>query len=542
MRKSRFLLNLIAATAIGLSVFGCDSSSTEAVQGVSDLTVGAGSNNGQIATERQNLREYMIVGERGIETFQPNYGNNQGDPADAATVVASPGAGVVDNRRAALWELLGVAERPTPNSNIVGPGTTSTTAPQVPTVGGSFSNQGTTGYHSVAIDPTGNFVVMISRGRNRGLTGDTGTLTGAQMQIFKIGPQDAFDQTFPPVFEFQATADPLPILVFNNTNQGAFVSGEWSPDARNYYCCIDGTIRAFGIDGTIGRLTLVDSKTFPAGTPPTGTVGSTINNAAQLLFTPDGSVMYAIDNGNNQIIPYARNASTGQLTAQAAVPTVVDPRGATIDRSGKFLYIVGRESGDLAGYSIGANGALTQIEVFANFGPIAVNLGSRLGDVDCSPINDQLFLSTYRGVTQGYSINPTTGLLNAVGASSNVLAGVRNVNNIEVEPTGAFILSSCEADREAPTSFFANIDSNANGTGQPVNVATPAAATDSVGRIVYAVTDSANLSFDGAVTISRINPDGSVRIERQVSATNPYGIDFFQRVITPPAGAATTTP
>ena len=88
MRKSRFLLNLIAATAIGLSVFGCDSSSTEAVQGVSDLTVGAGSNNGQIATERQNLREYMIVGERGIETFQPNYGNNQGDPADAATVVS----------------------------------------------------------------------------------------------------------------------------------------------------------------------------------------------------------------------------------------------------------------------------------------------------------------------------------------------------------------------------------------------------------------------------------------------------------------------
>ena len=540
MRKSRFLLNLIAATAIGLSVFGCDSSSTDAVQGVSDLTVGAGSNNGQIATERQNLREYMIVGERGIDSFSATYGANQSDPADATAVFASPGDGVVDARRAAMWELLGIAEQPRPNSNIVGPGTTDPASPQVPEVGAAFSNEGTTGYHSVAIDPTGNYVAMISRGRNRGLTGDPVALTGAQLNIFRLGPEEAFDVTFPPVFQFQVPATNTPGRVFNNTNQGAFVSGEWSPDARNYYCCVDGTIRAFGINGNNGEIgNAIDTEVFPAGTPPTGTVGTTINNAAQLLFTSDGTVMYAIDNGNNQIIPYTRDTATGQLTAQAAVATVVDPRGATIDRSGKFLYIVGRDSGDLAGYSIGANGALTQIEVFTNLGPIAVNFGSKLGDVATSPINDQLFLSTYAGVSQGYSINTTTGVLNATGPASTLLAGSRNVNNIEVEPTGAFVLVSCEADREAPTNF-ANIDSNSNGMGQAVNVATPAAATDSVGRIVYALSGTTTLDFEGAVAIQRINVDGSLSTERQVSATNPYGIDFFQRVIAPPVGTATT--
>lgn len=540
MRKSRFLLNLIAATAIGLSVFGCDSSSSGAVGDVTDLTTGQNSNNVQIINERQSLRQYLVVGERGADSFAPSFAAGQSAPADAANTIASPGDGVVDDRRAALWEMLGIAEQPRPNSNIVGPGTTDTTAPQVPTVSATAGNAGTTGYHAVTVDPTGRFAVLASRGRNRGVAADDTTVTAGQMQIFGLGPEAAFDVVFPPVFQFQNVAAPAPILGFNSVNQGEFLSVKFSPDARHLYVAADQQIVSLSIDGNTGGLTGVDVDAFPAGAANLGTLpalgGANINNAAQLIFTRDGTVMFAIDNANNQIIPFTRDVTTGQLTQGAAVATVVDPRGATIDRSGQFLYIVGRDSQSLAGYQIGANGALTQIQVFNGFGAIAVPLGGALGDVDANPVLDQLFVSTFAGVTQGYSINTTTGLLTATGAPTTLLGTSRNVGNIEVDPTGQFVLVCAEADLESVSSF-ANVVTGANGAGQPILAAGP--TNDTNGRIIFALANTNQ--FAGSLSILRINGDGSVSVERQVDAANPHGLDFFQRVIQAPAGAATTT-
>jgi len=212
----------------------------------------------------------------------------------------------------------------------------------------------------------------------------------------------------------------------------------------------------------------------------------------------------------------------------------------------------------LAGYRIEADGNLTQIEVFSGFGPIGVDLAAPLGDVACNPQTDNLYVGTYLGVLQAYSIDPATGRLSFVGNPGSLFFPSRNMTNIEVEPTGRFVLTAQEADLEEFQSFvtvangfpnnavenpiYAELDSTLNGAGQAVYSAT-GPQQDSNNRTVEALLGAVSDTFTGDVQIFRIQPDGSVyfRPDGSVEAENPYGLEFFQKVFPVPAGSDTPT-
>lgn len=548
MRKSRFMLNLITATAIGLSVLGCDSSDSGAIRDTTDITAGANGSNGQAQQQQQQLREYMLVSQRGLLNGTPQYADGSGQSSPTGlpvgrTVIAQPGDDVVDGA-VQLYELIGIADTPQPNANILAPGG-ATAEPATPdtVIGG-----GSTGYHVSYPSPNGDYVIAMSRAKDRGFAGDTVTSSQVQVYALNVSPLDV---TFPPTIAFGAPADPISIFSFA-PDQGEFVSGVWSSNGAQFYASISGQILVYPFNGNIGQLgdgqgDPIQTVAFPAGP------GADFNNAVKLIASPDGAYLYALDNANNSVVVYARSASDGQLTQIAAVPTVSDPRGFTLFRNRTLMYVAGRASESLAGYQIGADGGLTAFDLFPEVGagPVPFNLGVPLGDVDANPQTDQIFVSIYSGALQSYNVNPSTGALTSPGNASSTLAATsgraRNSANVEVEPTGRFVFVANENDLDTFQSFvtpangfpfnesavFANTDSANNGAGQPFLSATP--TTDALGQTVFVTPQSADQVFTGNVTVFRIAGDGTTRAENSLAAANPYGLAFIQKVFLPPA-------
>src|SRR5690606_34338811 len=65
-----------------------------------------------------------------------------------------------------------------------------------------------------------------------------------------------------------------------------------------------------------------------------------------------------------------------------------------------------------------------------------------------NPQSDQVYLGFYSGILQGYNVDVATGLLSAAGQAGSTLAGSRNTANVEVEPTGRFVMTVQEHDYE----------------------------------------------------------------------------------------------
>ncbi len=518
MRKNRFLMNLIAATAIGLAAIGCDSSSSGAIADTSDI---AANNAANLAAQQNQLREYLIVAQRGINLPAANLGATQStptiDPANGPLndIVTAPGD--ADVPRAELYEINGIGDTPIANNVITGPGGQTATQPT--------SNAGTTGAHGVYIDPSGNFVVTIGRTKNRGGANDTAILN-AELQIHALRPQP-LDQTFPPVIEFQAVQDPTPILIFT-VNQGNFVSGAWSRDGRFFYASIEGRLITYAVDGTVGRLQQVQSLAFPAG-------AGGFNNAAELLASGNGAFIFAIDHANNNLLTYTRNTTTGLLTLAQTTAVSADPRGMTIDSTGQFLYLASRASQMLTGFRINANGTLTVVELFTGSGAVPFNLGTALGDVDANPQTTRLYVSSYAGVLQTYNINTATGGLSVAGANDDLLGNSRNTANLEIDPTGKFAFAVNEHDFEEFQAFagennvFANVNMANNDETMGGSRFSATAQQDQNGNDVFLLPIPTANAFTGDFQVARLNADGSVRFERSQTVQNPHGIDFLQK-------------
>ena len=559
MRKSRFLLNLIAATAIGLSVFGCDSSDSEFITTNGDLLPAP---TGPLVAGTTNLREYLILAERGLEPIAPNFGANQGAPAGAGAVIAGAADAVATDSRAQLFELDLLGEADAFPGSLITPGSatpvqltladiTNPIPTPIATVQPSFEPQntpvgpgadaGTSGFHQIYASPQGRFAIGMSRAGGRNLNdGLDGAVDSANLQVFMINRT----QNFPATFELGPPLNPLPIITFS-PNQGNFVSGAWSPDGAFFYASVNGSLGVFSVEPTNGSL----EESQPALPLAAGPVAGIPNNALEILVSESGQFIYTVDNANGQVQIFSRDPATDIVSQIGQVPTGTDPRGATIDRSGNFMYVAGRSSATVAGYSIGADGLLTPIDVLGGIGPVPAPLGVPIGDVDANPQDDTLYVSSYSGVMQAFSIDPATGGLTSVGDSAPLLGGSRNTTNIEVDPSGAFVLSVQEHDADDFQDFvtlangfpaeavenpsFANPDTASNGPGGAIFSLTP--QLDASGRTLFALLQPFEAAFAGDLQVFRIEEDGvSVRAERSVDTVNPFGLTFFQRVIEAP--------
>ena len=88
------------------------------------------------------------------------------------------------------------------------------------------------------------------------------------------------------------------------------------------------------------------------------------NSCSQIQITPSGRFLYAPNRGHNSIACFSVDADNGALTAIGHAPSEAVPRAFSIDPSGRYLYAAGLDTGRLAAYRIGDDGALTRLQTY----------------------------------------------------------------------------------------------------------------------------------------------------------------------------------
>ena len=111
------------------------------------------------------------------------------------------------------------------------------------------------------------------------------------------------------------------------------------------------TISVFSIDSSSGALTPVGAP-FPIG-----------GSAQDMKLSPDGNVLYVSIQGNPGSIEAFSDPSSGNPGSSFA-QAGFNPTGIAIDPSGTYLYAANLGGNSISAFTIGANGALTQLAGF----------------------------------------------------------------------------------------------------------------------------------------------------------------------------------
>jgi 6-phosphogluconolactonase len=113
----------------------------------------------------------------------------------------------------------------------------------------------------------------------------------------------------------------------------------------------------YSFDAQLGQLTPLQSlSTLPMGTDGTG------NTAAEVVVAPSGSFVYGSNRGNDSIVTFSIDATSGKLTYLGTTPSGGNvPRSFTLSVDGT-LMLVANQSGNVTSFSVDVTtGALTKI-------------------------------------------------------------------------------------------------------------------------------------------------------------------------------------
>lgn len=273
----------------------------------------------------------------------------------------------------------------------------------------------------------------------------------------------------------------------------------------------DGTISAYTIDSTTGKLTPVAGSPYPDGTAP-----------AAVSLAPNGKFAFSASDNGTKIHAFTINQTTGQLTEVSGSPFSTGfVTGSTypdiaVDSQSAHLYLASAGDNKVAGFSIdqttGKLTALTGSPYTAGAGAGAIPAFSPNGKF--LYVMDQGATGTGANSVSGYSIG-TDGALTAIPGSP--FAAGTDPNWISFTPDGKFAYVS-----DAGVDLISAYSVNAT-TGALTPLATPTFATDehpqdltidTAGKHLYAPV--AKGSTPGAIEWYTINADGTL--------TNPASI------------------
>jgi 6-phosphogluconolactonase len=122
-----------------------------------------------------------------------------------------------------------------------------------------------------------------------------------------------------------------------------------APDAKHAYLIneLNSTLSALALDTTTGRLSEIQTLSTRAS----GASGN--NTTAEVVVHPNGKFVYGSNRGDNNIAVFARDATTGRLTAVDHTSTQgMTPRNFTIDPSGTLLYAANQNSSTVVPFKI----------------------------------------------------------------------------------------------------------------------------------------------------------------------------------------------
>ncbi|HPF07591.1 MAG TPA: beta-propeller fold lactonase family protein [Spirochaetota bacterium] len=279
------------------------------------------------------------------------------------------------------------------------------------------------------------------------------------------------------------------------------------------------TISVYAINAD-GTLTGLGSQSLTGGTS-TLIYGMAIN--------PAGTYLYATNNvGSEEYKLYAFSiGSNGALTQLSGTPyAMTAPTALTVDPSGSFLLVTGFPSGTygFASYPIsGSTGVVTT--VYAGYNELYANGNSITMDE-----NSHVYVGMTSGALRACSMN-ASGALTEINTYS--LGSESSINSLAASPDGQYLFS---ANTGVVGTTVGNIShykinsatgeltglSNYLGTGcsNPTSV-----AVDSTGCYLYVTNTVSN-----NITIFTINDNDTLsEIENVTAGTNPYSIALIKR-------------
>jgi 6-phosphogluconolactonase (cycloisomerase 2 family) len=267
----------------------------------------------------------------------------------------------------------------------------------------------------------------------------------------------------------------------------------------------DGTISAYTIDSTSGKLTPVAGSPYPDGTAP-----------AAVSLAPNGKFAFSASDSGTKIHAFTINQSTGQLTEVAHSPFSTGFKTGSafpdiaVDSQSAHLYLASAGDARVAGFAIDpTSGGLTPLTgspYTAGAGAGAIPAFSPDGKF--LYVMDQGATGTGANSVSGYSIG-SDGSLTAI-AGSPFPAGT-DPSWISFTPDGKFAyVADTGVDKISAYSVSAT-------TGALTALATPTVTTDehpqdltidTAGKHLYVPV--ANGSAAGAIQVFTIDADGTL--------------------------------
>jgi 6-phosphogluconolactonase len=181
------------------------------------------------------------------------------------------------------------------------------------------------------------------------------------------------------------------------------------------YVADAGRIDALQVNSATGALTTVPGSPFASGTNTYLTVDPT-----------DHFVFAADEDAPGGVFAFTIDTSTGALTAVPGSPFLIGTNSNPVSVGqivagslGSYLYVTLPATGQVAGFYVASNGALTPVPG----SPFAT--GSGASAIAVAPSNSDVYVANETaGVISGYSIDGATGALNPLASSPYSAAGV----------------------------------------------------------------------------------------------------------------------
>lgn len=146
---------------------------------------------------------------------------------------------------------------------------------------------------------------------------------------------------------------------------------EFSPEGSHLYVIneLGNTVSVAAYDPAAATFTDIETVSTlpPEGSP-------VYSKTAELALTPDGRTLYASNRGHDTLAVFARDPSTGRLSARGHVAVPANPRHFALSPDGRWLLSAGQDTGSVAVFAVDpATGALTPMgEPFATPRPVCV--------------------------------------------------------------------------------------------------------------------------------------------------------------------------
>ncbi len=256
-----------------------------------------------------------------------------------------------------------------------------------------------------------------------------------------------------------AVAPPLPPNVFN-TGTGP-IAIAITPNGSFLYALNQGSgnIAAFTLDPTNGNLVAIP----PPGNPPPSPFFGTLVSPTSMAVSTDGKFLFVASPSQHSIIPFAID-STGLLTQGAAVPAGTSPVFVMAEPTGHFLYVADSVGNAVLGFSIGSGGALTPVAG----SPFAVS--SQPVAIATTPGGALLYAANQgSNNVSAFVIDSKTGTLGAVGGSPFPTGG-RGPSSLAA--TGTFLYVTDQITNDVAAFAIGSNGALTPVSGSPFSVAT----------------------------------------------------------------------